>query len=127
MKQGVIMFKVSLSGTNRIDIEISGKIDSDTMRQALDQLQAATAGIDSGRMLYRIHDFDLPTLGAIGVELSRLPALLRVINKFDRAAVLCDTSWVQKIGELEGKLIPGLDIQSFDLADTAGAEAWLAE
>ncbi|CAH0992425.1 hypothetical protein SIN8267_02545 [Sinobacterium norvegicum] len=121
------MFNVMKNGSNRLDLELRGKIDSDGMRLALEQMFSAAESIESGRMLYRIHDFDLPTLGAIGVELSRLPELLRMVKKFDRCAVLCDKQWVQKIGEFEGRLIPGLDIKSFNSDETDAAEAWLAE
>ena len=78
-------------------------------------------------MLYRVNDFQLPTLGAIAVEFSRLPQLFGLIGKFDRAAVLADKNWVRKVSEIEGALIPGLDIKSFELDQEAEAEAWLAE
>ncbi len=74
-------------------------------------------------MLYRIDDFALPTLGAIGVEMSRLPELFELIGKFDRSAVLAEKKWIQSASELEGALIPGLTIKTFDLDEEA--EAWL--
>ncbi len=119
------MFKIVSNGPNRIDIEFSGKLDSNEMKAALDELIGKSKEIEHGRMLYRLGDFDFPTLGAIGVELSRLPELFRTIKKFDRAAVLSDKRWVQKVSEIEGALIPGLEIKSFDLNEVAEAEAWL--
>ncbi|MEE8305735.1 MAG: STAS/SEC14 domain-containing protein [Gammaproteobacteria bacterium] len=120
------MFKMVTNGPNRVDIEFSGKLDSDEMRIALDELIAKTKGIEHGRMLYRIGDFNIPTLGAMGVELSRLPKLFGLIRQFDRVAVLADQDWVQKISEIEGALIPGLKIRAFDLDEEAEAERWLA-
>ena len=79
------MFQVSRRGENRIDIDFSGKLDSQAMRAALDDLLFKSEGISHGRMLYRIGDFDLPTLGAVGVELSRLPQLFRFIHRFTAA------------------------------------------
>jgi hypothetical protein len=119
------MFKVIENGPNRVDIELSGKLNSDEMRTALDELISKTEGIEHGRMLYRIDDFDLPTLGAIGVELSRLPKLFKLIRKFDRAAVLADKAWLRKASEMEGALIPGLEIKAFERSDVGAAEAWL--
>lgn len=121
------MFRVTPNGPNRIDIEFSGKLDSDEMRAALDALISGAEGIENGRLLYRIGDIALPTLGAIGVEMRRLPELFGLIKKFDRAAVLADQNWVKKISEIEGMLIPGLDIKAFDPDEEAAAEAWLAE
>ena len=120
------MLTITPNGTNRLDLELNGKLDSDDMKIALDQLVRHAEDIAHGRMLYRITDLEWPTLGAIGVELSRLPELFRLIKRFDRAAVLSDKKWLQKVSELEGSLIPGLEIKAFDLDQQEEAEAWLA-
>ncbi len=119
------MFEVTRNGLNRLDITFGGKLDSDDMRSALDKLVQQSEGIAHGKMLYRVNDFKLPTLGAIAVELSRLPAMFKFINKFDRAAVLAEKDWVQNVSEIEGALIPGLTIKGFDLDETEQAEQWL--
>jgi hypothetical protein len=124
--QGVAMFQVLPNGPNRIDIVFGGKLDSEDMRAALDELFSKSKGIEHGRMLYRVKDFKLPTLGAFAVEFSRLPKLFGLIRKFDRAAVLADQDWVQKASEIEGALIPGLKIKAFDLDEADEAERWLA-
>ncbi|KIH77507.1 SpoIIAA-like [Geoalkalibacter ferrihydriticus] len=121
------MFTVHRKSDNRLDIQFGGKLDRDAMKVALDDLVAKGEGIEHGRMLYRIGDFDMPTLGAIGVELSRLPQLFRFIRKFDRAAVVAGKQWVRKISEMEGALIPGLTIKAFSSDEEAQAEAWLEE
>ena len=120
------MFIVTPNGPNRVDIEFGGKLDSEEMGSALDELVAKTEGIENGRMLYRVNDFKIPTLGAIVIEFVRLPSMIGLITKFDRAAVIADQSWIQKISEIEGALIPGLEIKAFDPDDEAAAEAWLA-
>ena len=120
------MFEVTRTAPNRLDIRFGGKLGKEDMRAALDALSRESAGMENGRMLYRIDDFDLPTLGAIGVELSRLPEMFRMICRFDKAAVLTDTNWVRKASVIEGALIPGLEIKAFDSDDLDDAEAWLA-
>ena len=121
----IAMFKVMRNGENRIDVEFSGKLDSAEMRVALDELSQQSEGIEHGLMLYRIGDFSLPTLGAVAVELSRIPQLFRFVRRFDRMAVVADKEWVRKASELEGVLIPGLKIKAFDSIQEAQAEAWL--
>ena len=121
------MFTVERKDPNRIDIAFSGKLNSDEMRAALDELVEKSDGIEHGRMLYRVGEFRMPTLAAIGVELGRLPAMFRMIRRFDRAAVLAEQDWIKTISELEGKLIPGLEIKAFRPDEEAAAEAWLAE
>lgn len=120
------MFRVTRKGDNRLDIELSGRLDSDDMQAALDELVRKSDGIEHGRMLYRIGDFDLPTLGAMGVELSRIPEMFRWVRRFDRAAVVVDRGWIRTVSEIEGALIPGLVIKAFDVDEQTAAEAWLS-
>ena len=69
---GVFMFKVTLNGVNRLDIEMSGKLDAEGMKLALDELVSKSQNIENGKMLYDVVDFHLPSLSAIGIEFSRL-------------------------------------------------------
>lgn len=120
------MFKIVRSGDNRLDIEMSGKLDSEAMRTALDEILSKSKDIVHGQMLYDVVDFHLPSLNAIVIEFSRLPSMLGFIKKFDRAAVLTDKTWLKKVSEFEGALIPGLQIKAFSRDQTAQAEAWLS-
>lgn len=120
------MFKITPKGINRLDIELSGKLDTEEMKTALDELVRQSEKIENGKMLYEIVDFHLPSLGAMAIELSRLPAMLGLMRKFNRVAVLSDKTWLKKISELEGALFPGLEIKAFDRNKKAEAEAWLA-
>lgn len=120
------MFIVIKKGTNRLDIELSGKLDAEEMKQALDELAEKSEGIEHGRMLYDVVEFHLPSLDAIAIEFSRLPSMFGLIKRFDRAAVLSDKTWLKKASELEGLLIPGLEIKAFSRDQRAEAETWLA-
>lgn len=120
------MFQVIANGENRLDIELNGKLNADDMKVAIDDLVRKSDKIENGMLLYKINDLDFPSLGAIGIELSRLPELFRLFKKFDRAAVLADKEWIKKISEFEGALIPGLDIKAFNLDEKMEAETWLS-
>jgi hypothetical protein len=41
--------------------------------------------------------------------------------------VLSDTAWLRTATEVEGALIPELEIKAFDLHEAGAAEAWLNE
>lgn len=119
------MLNVSKSSANRLDIELSGTLDADGMRSALDHLLEKSEGMTNGKILYKVSDFEMPTLGAMAVELYRLPQLFSLTSKFDRCAVLSDTAWIRTAAEVEGAIIPSLAIKSFTLNDIKAAEAWL--
>lgn len=119
------MFKVTHSGTNRLDISLSGKMDSKEMNAVLDELANKARDIENGTLLYEITDFHFPTLGAIAVEFSRLPEMIKLMKKFKRAAVLADKTWLKKVSELEGAFFPGLEVKAFNWNQKLEAEAWL--
>lgn len=120
------MFKITKTAPHRVDITLTGTLDADSMRHGLDDLIAKSEDVENGVMLYRIDDFSLPTLGAIGVEMARLPKLFGLLGKYDKCAVLTDSGWLRKAAAVEGALFPGLDIKGFEHDDVAAAEAWLA-
>ena len=120
------MFKVTRVGENRLDIEMSGKLDAEQMEKALDELVAKSEGIESGKMLYDIVDYHLPSFDAVILEFSRFPSMLGFMKKFERAAVLTDKAWLKMASEFEGAVIPGLEIKAFKRDQKAEAEAWLS-
>jgi hypothetical protein len=120
------MFRIERTGNSRLDIVMSGRLDEDSMRNALDEIVAKTADIENGTMLYDVVDFHLPTLSAIRIEFARLPSMLGLMKRFDRAAVLTDKRWLQKISEMEGWFFPNLEIRGFARDDRHKAEEWLS-
>ena len=117
------MFTVTKPKANRVDIELNGGIDANIMTAGLEKLFRLSEGMEKGMMLYKITD--LPTLGAIGAEVLELPKMFKIIGKFERCAVLCDQGWIRTAAEIEGALIPNLEIKSFHLNEASAAEAWL--
>ncbi|MXO96625.1 STAS/SEC14 domain-containing protein [Erythrobacter aquimaris] len=119
------MLTITKPSADRVDITLDGKIDADIMRTALDDLIAKSDGVKGGKMLYRITNFELPTLSAIAVEFTRLPKLFGLLGAFDKCAVLSDSDWLRKAAEIEGALFPGIEIKSFGLGQQDVAEEWL--
>lgn len=121
------MLKITKQSSNRLDIEASGVLSADAMREGLDALIEKSEGITNGKMLYTIPDFEIPTLGALAVEFQHMPKLFQLIGNFDKCAVLSDTTWVRAAAEIEGAVIPGLEIKSFALSASEYAEKWLSD
>ena len=119
------MLSIQRAGANRLDLKISGKLDADAISKALDAFVSESEGIENGIVMCDVVDYQLPTLGALSVEFSRLPGLFGLLKRFRRAAVLTDKKWIKTVSEFEGKLMPGLEIKAFDRDKKAEAEAWL--
>lgn len=121
------MFKVMKTGHNRLDIELIGKLNSKEMQIALDELESKAKDMENGLMLYDVVQFNLPSLGAIVIEFSRLPSMFGFIRKFKKTAVLTDKNWIKKTSEFKGILIPGIEIKAFNRNQRKEAESWLEE
>lgn len=119
------MLTITKPEPNRVDIDLTGKLSSEELAKGLDDLLELSEDVNAGRMLYTITSFAFPDLGTIAVEMARLPKLFGLLGRFDRCAVLSDAAWLRTAAEMEGALMPGLDIKAFDLSDREQAEAWL--
>lgn len=119
------MLKITKPEANRVDIELSGRVGSDEMAKGLDDLLEKSQDVNEGLMLYTISSFAFPDFSAIAVEMARLPKLFSLLARFDRCAVLSDAAWIRTAAEVEGGLLPGIDIKAFDLPARDQAEAWL--
>ncbi|MEL6914911.1 MAG: STAS/SEC14 domain-containing protein [Pseudomonadota bacterium] len=120
------MLKVTRIAPDGVDLAIDGQIDSAAMTEGLNALLEAAEDMENGRVLYRIMGFAMPTPGAFAVEFGYMPKLFGLIAKFSRIAVISDQSWIRTAAEIEGAVIPGLDIKAFEPGEDAAAEAWLA-
>ena len=121
------MFRVTVTGENQLELYLSGRLDSEAMKAALDELIEKSRGMEHGRVLYRIGDFEWPTLGAMGVELARLPALFGMVRRFEKIAVVAARGWIRSASKLEGALIPGLEIRAFTPEEEDSARRWLSQ
>lgn len=121
------MLKISKVSNNRLDIALSGSLNAQSMTAALDDLLAESEGITGGKMLYTISEFEMPTMGALTVELQYMPKLVGLIGKFDKCAVVSDAAWIRTMAEIEGALFPGLEIKAFPMKALGAAEDWLKD
>ena len=119
------MLLVHKTNSNRLDIEVGGPLDADMMKLGLEDLFKKSEGMSGGQMLFKIADFAMPTFGAVMIEMTRLPSLFTAIHRFEKCAVLTDAKWMQTAAQIEGALMPGLEIKAFDFKDAPAAEAWL--
>ncbi|SFR44257.1 STAS/SEC14 domain-containing protein [Litoreibacter janthinus] len=119
------MFTVEKTGKNLIQIEIGGKITAEEMAAGLDALLPLTKQMEDGRMLAIYHDIEFPEAGAILEEMKRLPQLFGVIGKVKKVALVSNQKWIRDMAVLEGKILPGTTIRSFEFKDRAQAEAYV--
>ncbi len=120
------MLTITKRDANRVDLDLAGSIDAEEMDRGLTELLEATEEMTHGRMFYHISGFEMPGLTPIWVKMGRLPKLFGLLAKLDRIAVVCDTPWIRTAAEIEGKVIPGLEIRAFEPHEKDEAEVWLS-
>jgi hypothetical protein len=96
------------------------------MEAGLDAFLAAAEPLERFDVLYLVRDLRVPTLGAIRVELTRFGRLWRLLRRFGRVALVADQAWVRNVAKVEGAVIPGLTIRTFEPDEEAEARSWLA-
>ena len=119
------MLKIEQEKDGLFVIEVTGKIDAGEMEKGLDRFIEMTRDVEEGRLLYRITDFELPTIGALVVEMRKSPDLFALVRRFAKAAVISDAAWIRSFAEWEGMLIPSFDIKSFLPKHEEEARSWL--
>ena len=106
-------------------------IDGTVTAPDLDDLYRAVEKAMDGKgpvHLYgEIHGVGGLTLEAVGANFKRGIALLPRIGRVDRYAVVSDRSWISTVAQLEGAVIPGLEVRTFPTAEREAALAWASE
>ncbi|MBB4660336.1 STAS/SEC14 domain-containing protein [Parvularcula dongshanensis] len=120
------MLNVETTAPNRLHLNLKGRMDANAMTIGLDALVEQAAQMENARVLYTVEgDFEVPTPGALLIELPRLPRLFALLHRFERCAVVAPQAWVRQVAEAEGHLLPGLEIKAFTPDDREAAERWL--
>ena len=119
------MLDIYIKEPNMIGLTLDGAIDSAMMEKGLDDLIELSENVENGSLFYKISNFEMPALSALGVQLTKLPALFSLIRRYQKCAVITDQNWVAKTAEIKGSLIPGLTIKAFSPDQEADALAFL--
>lgn len=106
-------------------LSLSGRPTNDTMKDASDWLKEASARHDEFNMCVDVAKMDFPDLGAVNDGFKKLADLWRVAPSAEKCAVLTDSQFLKSKAKIEGSVIPGLDIDSFDLEELGTAMDWL--
>lgn len=106
-------------------MKLSGKVGKDDLGEALEWLSEANDAHEAYNMCVDVAKMDFASLGEISEEFKRLAAMWRTAKALDKCAVVTDSKYLQSAAKIEGAVIPGLEIESFEIEDLAPAMDWL--
>lgn len=109
----------------QITVTMDGPLDTTGMSLALDDIIEKTQGMSRGQAQFTITEFHWPSAVTILMELVNLPALVTLVNRLDKCAVMCDMDWVEQMEKVDNNIIPSLTLKAFRSHEQDAAQAWL--
>jgi hypothetical protein len=118
------MFRIAHAPDGLIELHLDAAADAAETEAGLLHLIADVEAAEVSNLVVHMGPVGLPDLSALAVQLRHLPHLLRMLARIDRIAVLSDQGWVRAGVEIEGLVLPGVDIRGWPPGDEAAARIW---
>jgi hypothetical protein len=108
-----------------VAFRVGGKLTAREVERVFDALDDALDLHETVNLYAEITKLSGLSLEALVKDLAKSLGLLGRLNRFGRYAVVTDARWIQKAAGIEDRLIPGLEIRAFPLAQSEAAGAWV--
>jgi hypothetical protein len=114
---------------NIVHLTVTGPIAKESMDAGLEWIGHLQEGLEEANDNYALR-VDMPEdefsgLGQMSQQFKRVGTVLRHSTLADKCAIMTDSSFVRNSARIEGSVIPGMDVRSFDLDETTPATRWL--
>jgi len=110
---------------NIVHMIITGNIQPESMSQGLDWIHELDAQDDNFNLRIDMAQAEFDDLAAISQEFKRVATVLRHSKSSKKCALMTDSMFLRNSAKVEGAVIPGLEVRTFDLDETTPAERWL--
>lgn len=108
-----------------VHMSITGNIKPESMTQGLDWIHELDAEDDDFNLRIDMAQSEFDDLAAISAEFKRVATVLRHSKSAKKCALMTDSMFLRNSAKVEGAVIPGLEVRTFDLDETTPAERWL--
>ncbi len=104
---------------------LSGPVGKDDVDKTLDWLSQTSEANDEFDLCVDMAKMGFPSLGAVDKAFKDVGHVLRMNPSINKCAILTDSPFIQSKAKVEGAVIPGTKIESFDIEELAPAVKWL--
>ena len=115
---------IPIDSENVVGIRITGKIEKVDMEKVTGVLDEKFQSHKKLRIYVELDSFD-------GISLEALITDLKLgfshIKEFEKKAVVSDKTWVAKLADWGGRLIPSMEVKHFTWEQKAQALTWVQE
>ncbi len=108
-----------------VHMSITGNIKPESMTQGLDWIHELDAEDDDFNLRIDMAQGEFDDLAAISAEFKRVATVLRHSKSAKKCALMTDSMFLRNSAKVEGAVIPGLEVRTFDLDEETPAERWL--
>lgn len=106
-------------------MSVTGTMSEDSLSEGLAWMDEVALAKDKFNLCVKIAVEDFDDLGAARAEFLRIGRLLRHAGSADKCAVLTNSQFLRNSAKVESAVIPGLEINAFELSEADTAESWL--
>lgn len=108
-----------------VAFRVSGKVTAEDVELAWASIDAALDEGETIGLYAEIVDLGSFTLDGLVKDLAMGLKQIGEWGRFARYAVVSDARWLRAVADVEGKLLPGIEIRTYTLDEKDAAMAWL--
>mgnify|MGYP000079548810 CR=1 FL=1 len=117
---------LELELTNNIAfMSVTGEMTADSLNEGLAWIDQASEANDNFNICVDLKSENFDDLSAARQQFLNVGRVLRHAPCAEKCAVLTDSDFLKNSAKVEGAVIPGLEINAFDLNEAETAEKWL--
>lgn len=108
-------------------MSVNGTMSKDSLDEGLSWMDQVAETEESFNICVNIDTENFDDLSAAREEFIRVGRVLRHAATAEKCAILSDSAFLRNSAKIEGAVIPGLEINAFDLNEATTAEKWLKD
>lgn len=112
-------------GPDVVAFRVGGTVTEDDVELAWASIGAALDEADSIGLYAEVVGLDGVTLRGLIEDVARGLEAIGQWRRFARYAVVSDQKWLRTLAEVEGKILPGVEIRTYTPDESEAAVAWL--
>lgn len=112
-------------GPDVVAFRVSGKVTAEDVETAWASLDAALDEAETIGLYAEIVGLGGVTLDGLVKDLAMGLKQIGQLRRFARYAVVSDAGWLRAVADVEGKLLPGIEIRTYTPEEKDAAMAWL--
>lgn len=118
------MITLSKLAPNVHQAQIEGSIRSSDMQELVALAEEIGNGSSKPSLVFDIGEVDDLDWSALAEETSHLSALMRMLRRLDRIAVIANQGWLRTGARIESALLPGVTYEVFSREKAEQARLW---